>query len=73
MSFNIGIFLYQGTVSIHKYGTGGDIECIRRIHLTTVPRAIYGAGTEVAVAYYNAYQGVFRVERELSIADVFFF
>ena len=37
---------YQGTVSIHKYGTVVDIECIRWIYLTAVPRTMNDPGTE---------------------------
>ena len=50
VGFQRWYFSYQGTVSIHKYGTGADIECIRRIHLTAVPRAINDPGTEVVMA-----------------------
>ena len=40
VEFQHWYFLYQGTVSIHKHGTGVDIGCIRRIHLPAVPRAM---------------------------------
>ena len=51
--FQYQYFLYQEAVSIHKYGNGGDMECIRRIHLIAVPRAIDGPGTEVdPILYY---------------------
>ena len=42
---------YQGTVSIHKYGTLVDIECIRQNLLTAVLRAVNGPGTEVDTAH----------------------